>query len=155
MLAAKFLPPVFAFVVHVSIARLAGAETLGGYVSLLAVLMIFQAVAGAGMQFLLTRDIATQPERAATHVHEARRFAVINPHAAQILALEPDGAGLLEKPHQRIEQRCLAGTIGADHGDHAAHRNIERDAADRFDLAVGNRHPVHDQQRLAHATPPR
>jgi len=34
---------------------------------------------------------------------------------------------------------AVAGTIGADHGDHAAHRNIERDAADRFDLAASQK----------------
>ncbi len=61
MLAARLLPPVFAFAVHLGVARLGGAASLGAYVHVLAVLMIFQAIAAAGMQFLLVREIAAAP----------------------------------------------------------------------------------------------
>ncbi len=84
MLAAKLLPPVFAFAVHLGIARLAGPESLGAYVTLLAVLMVFQAVAGAGMQFLVAREIAAFPERAVSHAQEARAFGLVSGLAATV-----------------------------------------------------------------------
>jgi O-antigen/teichoic acid export membrane protein len=85
MLAAKLLPPVFAFAVHLGIARLAGPDTLGAYVSLLAVLMIFQAMAGAGMQFLVAREIAAHPERAVTQARQARAFGLASGVGATIV----------------------------------------------------------------------
>lgn len=69
MLAARLVPPVFAFAVHVSIARLGGTEALGSYVHLLAVLMIFQALASAGMQSLLVRELS----QSASHQDTPRR----------------------------------------------------------------------------------
>ncbi len=87
MLAAKLLPPVFAFAVHVSVARLAGPATLGAYVHLLALLMIFQAMAGAGMQFLVTREIAAHPEQATTQVSHARTFGLVSGGLATIIFL--------------------------------------------------------------------
>lgn len=78
MLAARLLPPVFAFAIHVTVARLAGADVLGSYVYLLAVLMIFQSVAGAGMPFLVTRDLAAQPAEPAAYLRRARSFALLS-----------------------------------------------------------------------------
>lgn len=63
MLAARLLVPVFSFAINVGIARTYGAETLGVYIHLLALLLIFQAAAGAGMQLLLTRELATAPKK--------------------------------------------------------------------------------------------
>jgi O-antigen/teichoic acid export membrane protein len=87
MLAAKLVPPFFAFAVHVGVARLAGPQMLGEYVHLLAVLMIFQAVAGAGMQFLVTREVAADPEGARGLVRQARSFALASGAAASCLYL--------------------------------------------------------------------
>lgn len=85
MLAAKLLPPAFAFAVHVAVARLAGPETLGAYVTLLAVLMIFQAVAGAGLQFLVSREIAAAPAQAVAYARQARAFSLLTGLAGTVL----------------------------------------------------------------------
>jgi O-antigen/teichoic acid export membrane protein len=109
MLAAKLLPPMFAFAVHLGIARLAGPEMLGGYVSLLAVLMIFQAMAGAGMQFLVAREIAAYPERAVTHARQARAFGLAS-GALATMAYLLYALTLLPASHQ-MAAFALAATV--------------------------------------------
>ena len=78
MLAARLLPPLFTFALNIAVARLTGTEILGAYVNLLAVLLIFQAVAGAGVQFLVTREIAAFPERAPEYARAARTFGLLS-----------------------------------------------------------------------------
>lgn len=78
MLAARVLVPVFSFAINVGIARTYGAETLGVYIHLLALLLIFQAAAGAGMHLLLTRELSTSPEAAAGHLRSGRSFALLS-----------------------------------------------------------------------------
>jgi len=109
MLAAKLLPPVFAFAVHVSVARLAGPETLGAYVHLLALLMIFQAMAGAGMQFLVTREIAAFPAQADAHVQQARAFGLLSGGLATIAYLAY--AFWLLPPGERMPAMALSLTV--------------------------------------------
>jgi O-antigen/teichoic acid export membrane protein len=85
MLLARLLPPAFTFAINIAVARLTGAEMLGAYVNLLAVILIFQAIAGAGVQFLVTREIAAFPERAAEHARQARTFGLLSGTAGTVL----------------------------------------------------------------------
>lgn len=87
MLAARVLVPVFSFAINVGIARAYGAETLGVYIHLLALLLIFQAAAGAGMHLLLTRELATSPEEAAAHLGSGRSFALLSGSASTLAFL--------------------------------------------------------------------
>lgn len=77
MLAARVVPALFSFVIHVTLARTAGVEVLGAFTSLLAMLTIFQAVTGAGMQLYLSREIAMDPARARVLVGHARAFGLV------------------------------------------------------------------------------
>jgi O-antigen/teichoic acid export membrane protein len=81
-LAARLLVPVFSFAINVGIARFYGVELLGIYVYLIALVLVFQTAAGAGMPALLTRDIAADPARTSDYVGKARAFALINGGAA-------------------------------------------------------------------------
>ncbi len=76
MLAARLAPPVFSFAINVAVARLLGADSLGAYVYLLSLLMIFQAVAGAGMPLLVTREIAARPGDSLALVRDARNVGL-------------------------------------------------------------------------------
>ncbi|HVT16738.1 MAG TPA: flippase [Thermoanaerobaculia bacterium] len=76
MLAARLLPPLFAFGINVGIGRVLGAETLGVYIHLVALLLIFQTLATAGIPLLLTREISARPEETATYLSRARSFAL-------------------------------------------------------------------------------
>ena len=51
------------------------------------------------------------------------------------------------------EQRRLPGAVRAEDGDDPARVDLERDVADGHDGAVGDREPVHDEQRLAAEAP--
>jgi len=53
-------------------------------------------------------------------------------------------------PHDGVEQRGLAGAIGADDGDDLVVLDGERHRADRLDLAIGDMR-VSDLQQRAHA----
>ena len=48
----------------------------------------------------------------------------------------PAGGGL--QAHQRLEQRGLAGAVGAQHGDNLAGLDVQRHAAHRVDAAVAH-----------------
>ena len=75
---ARLAVPVFSFAISVTIARLYGAETLGVYVQIMALTVIFQTVATAGIQLLLTRDIAASPQDTTDHIDRARSFAMVS-----------------------------------------------------------------------------
>ena len=108
MLAARLLPPFFSFALNVVVARLSGAETLGAYVNLLAVMLIFQAVAGAGVQFLVSREIAAFPDRAPEVVRAARTFGWLSGTAATVLFVL---YGWMVLPERLLPALALAATI--------------------------------------------
>jgi len=84
---ARLAVPVFSFAISVTIARLYGAETLGIYVQIMALTVIFQTIATAGIQLLLTRDIAADPDETAGHLDRARSFALVSGLASMIVYL--------------------------------------------------------------------
>ncbi len=75
MLVARVLVPFFSFAINIGVARLAGAETLGAYAQLVALLLLFQTLAGAGLSTLLTRELAARPEEAVALLRKARTLA--------------------------------------------------------------------------------
>ncbi|MBK9966166.1 MAG: polysaccharide biosynthesis C-terminal domain-containing protein [Holophagales bacterium] len=99
MLAARLLVPVFSFAINVGIARTYGAETLGVYIHLLALLLIFQAAAGAGMQLLLTRELATSPEESAGLLRNGRSFALLSGSLSTLAFL---AYAVVLIPHDRL-----------------------------------------------------
>ena len=76
MLAARLLVPVFSFGINVGIARLLGSQVLGQYVELVALLFVAQALAGGGLNAIVTRDVAAHPEDRAELVRRANRVGV-------------------------------------------------------------------------------
>ena len=86
-LVARLIVPAFSFAISVTIARLYGAETLGIYVQLMALTVIFQTMATAGIPLLLTRDIAAVPENTGDHLVRAQSFALVSGFAATIAFL--------------------------------------------------------------------
>jgi O-antigen/teichoic acid export membrane protein len=95
MLAARLMPPVFGFAINVGIARVWGTAGLGTYVYLTSLLLVFQAVAGAGMSLLLVREIAARPEDAARLVAQGRAVGLVSGLFATVafalLSLAQDG----------------------------------------------------------------
>ena len=76
MLAARLLVPLFSFGINVGIARLLGSQVLGQYVELVALLFVAQALAGGGLNAIVTRDVAAHPEDRAELVRRANRVGV-------------------------------------------------------------------------------
>ena len=83
-LLARLAVPVFSFVISVTIARMYGAAGLGAYVQLMALMVIFQTVASAGIPLLLTRDIAADPWATRAIIERARSFALVSGTAATV-----------------------------------------------------------------------
>lgn len=75
--AARLVVPAFSFAINVGIARYFGPELLGVYVYLLALLVVFQTVAAAGLSPLLTRDLPGAPGAGEERLEAARRSAVL------------------------------------------------------------------------------
>lgn len=75
MLIARLLVPMFSFAINVGIARVLGVQALGVYVHLMAVLIIVQSMAAAGIAQLLTRELAAHPENTKERLIQARSFA--------------------------------------------------------------------------------
>ena len=84
MLAARLAVPLFGFAINVGIARILGVETLGIYVQLAALLLITQTLAGAGMQLLLARDLAAQPENRAVTLGQSRKVSLLSAALATV-----------------------------------------------------------------------
>lgn len=78
MLAARLMPPVFGFAINVGIARAWGTAGLGAYVYLTSLLLVFQAVAGAGMSLLLVREIAAHPDRTPQLAAQGRAVGLVS-----------------------------------------------------------------------------
>jgi O-antigen/teichoic acid export membrane protein len=76
MLVARVLVPLFSFAINIAVARLAGAATLGAYVQLVALLLLFQTLAGAGLTPLLTRELSARPGEAVPLLRKARTLAL-------------------------------------------------------------------------------
>jgi O-antigen/teichoic acid export membrane protein len=97
MLVARLLPPVFGFAINVGIARTWGASGLGTYVYLTSLLLVFQAVAGAGMSLLLVREMAARPAEARQLAARGRMIGLASGAVATIAftalaAVSGDGA---------------------------------------------------------------
>lgn len=84
MFAARLLPPLFGFAINVGIARAFGAHGLGQYVYLTSLLLVFQAVAGAGMSLLLVREMAARPEEAASLLARGRVIGLLSGSLAML-----------------------------------------------------------------------
>jgi len=108
-LLARIAVPVFSFAISVTIARLYGAETLGIYVQLMALAVIFQTMATAGIPLLLTRDIAADPEATDAHLRRARSFAMMSGLAVTLAFLAY--AVLILRDGQRWAAMVLAVTM--------------------------------------------
>jgi hypothetical protein len=64
-------------------------------------------------------------------------------HGADLLAFEAHGAGGgVEDPRDDVEHRSLAGTVGADDGEHLAVLHAETDVVDGLHAAKAQRHLV-------------
>ncbi len=89
------------------------------------------------------------------HEREAEADAFLDAEAVERGALEGDAAGGGQNAHGGVEQRGLAGAVGADDGDDAAGLDGQRDVAHGLDLAVGDGEAVDGEDGRAHVTPPR
>jgi O-antigen/teichoic acid export membrane protein len=108
-LLARLAVPAFSFAISVTIARLYGAETLGVYVQLMALTVIFQTAASAGIPLLLTRDIAADGESAPVHLARAGSFALASGTAASAAFLLYAWLGLDGRP--ALAAAVLAATM--------------------------------------------
>ena len=76
------------------------------------------------------------------HLHDAAPYQFIGREMMHFLVAEADRAVLdhaflgVENPRHRLQQRRLAGAIGAEQGDDAAFGNRDADVADRLDGVV-------------------
>lgn len=85
VLAARLLAPVFSLAINIGLARLGGTAMLGAFVELIAILVILQTMAGAGMAALLGRDFAARPHEAARLLRVARTFGLLSGSAATLI----------------------------------------------------------------------
>ena len=88
------------------------------------------------------------------HQAQARRDAVLDVERRDIGAGKVGPALQRQHAHDGVEQRGLAGAVGADDGDDLVVGDVERHAAHGLDLAVGDMDIGKFQQR-AHAAAPR
>jgi hypothetical protein len=85
---------------------------------------------------------------------EAGGDAVLDLELRHVRAGKGNTALQRQDAHDGVEQRGLAGAVGADDGDDLVVADLERDRADRFHLAIGDMR-VGDGEQCAHATAPR
>ncbi len=78
MLAARLAVPVFGIAINVGIGRILGVETFGVYVQLVALLLITQTLAGAGLPLLLARDLAAHPGDRAAILGKSRKLSLLS-----------------------------------------------------------------------------
>ena len=88
------------------------------------------------------------------HEAQARRDAILDIERRHVLAGEGGTTLQRQDAHDGVQQRGLAGAVGADDGDDLVGRDVERHRAHGFDLAVGDM-DVGDRQQRAHAVAPR
>ena len=85
---------------------------------------------------------------------QARADAVLDLEPRHVLAGERDAAPQRQNAHDGVEQRGLAGAVGADDGDDLIVGDVKRHRTHGLDLAVGDM-GVGDLQQRAHAATPR
>ena len=88
------------------------------------------------------------------HQTQARRDAILDVERGHVQACEGGGALERQHAHDGVQQRGLAGAVGADDGDDLVVGDLERHRAHRLDLAVGDM-DVTDLQERAHVAAPR
>jgi len=91
----------------------------------------------AEQQIVLDRHVGEQ-FAAFRHQTEAGLHAALQRDRADIIAAESDATFGLQQPHDGVEQRGLAGAVGADHGDQRARRHRDRDIMHHLRPSVGN-----------------
>ena len=81
-------------------------------------------------------------------LRDAQPGDLVRRHAGDVLAVELDMAGAGARlAEDRHHQRRLAGAVGADQGDDLAGVDLEIDALQRLDLAVGGAQAADREQR--------
>ena len=88
------------------------------------------------------------------HQAETRGDTVLDLQLSDVLAGERRGAFQRQDTHDGIEQRGLAGAVGADDGDDLVVAHFKRHRAHRLDLAIGDVR-IGDLQQRAHDAAPR
>src|SRR5262249_55951980 len=97
-------------------------------------------------EILAHRHLREQAASLLHHDHAARR-ELVRGEAAHILALEQHGALRGDEPRDRAQQRGLASTVRAKHGDELAFGDRQADRLQRGDTAIACRQIAHLEQR--------
>jgi len=84
-LAARLLVPVFSFAIGIAVARLGGSALLGQYVELVAIALVAQTLAGAGLPPLVTREVAARGGHAGALLPVAYRLGLSSGALASLL----------------------------------------------------------------------
>jgi len=84
-LAARLLVPVFSFAIGIAVARHAGSALLGQYVELVALALVAQTLAGAGLPPLVTREVAARGGHAGALLPVAYRLGLASGALATLL----------------------------------------------------------------------
>jgi hypothetical protein len=85
------------------------------------------------------------------HQHNAARSDRDCIVPRQRLAPETDLAAIGGEPHDRAQQRRLAGSVGAEHGDEFALADVQIDPVQRLDMAIARREAGRGQDRRSSA----
>ena len=72
------------------------------------------------------------------HQAEARRDAILDVERGHVHACEGGAALERQHAHDGVQERGLAGAVGADDGDDLVVVDVERNRTHRLDLAVGH-----------------
>ncbi len=72
----RLAQPLFSLLLIIYIARSQGTELLGGYIIVLSYLVIFQTIASFGFKYLLTREVAKNPNAAGKLFFHASIFSI-------------------------------------------------------------------------------
>ena len=105
-------------------------------------------------QIVLHRHAGEQPA-AFGHDRDAVGHHAVRLRAADRTAVEAHHLGRdAQQPHDRFEQRRLAGAVGADQRDDLAGGDLEIDAVERLEIAIAGDQAMGGEQRRAHASIP-
>ena len=108
------------------------------------------------MKILRTIDLLDGERAVLEHRLDAGLARARRVPAGDRLAADEDlAAGRLDHAGEDLDQRRLAGAIVADQADDLAAVDVQVDAAERIDAAVGLRDVAQFDEALAHAHPPR
>ena len=84
------------------------------------------------------------------HVHQSGIHRLARAGLAHVLAAEGDRAGARQQAGDRLQERALAGAVGAEQGHDLAGADREVDAVQHADLAVAGRQAADLEQRFDH-----